>query len=142
MRGRGGITHEEPPCAAEFRVHVAVRFDAVVLQRLHETVDTLRRVRRVVCADAARSRFEAGVVHDELDVGIARRGGADVARAREIRERFAEEVRSGRYEQALALGREIVNVAPASRMAADFESIRERLTELAEGQARTRAKAL
>lgn len=67
---------------------------------------------------------------------------SDVGRARELREEFAAHVRSEHYEQALALGKEIVNVAPASRMAMDFESIRERLVELAASQARSRAKAL
>lgn len=67
---------------------------------------------------------------------------SNFSRARELREQFAELVRKERYERALELGEEIVSVAPASRMAADFESIRERLTELAEGQAQSRAKAL
>lgn len=96
-----------------------------------------------VAAEAGEGADSVESIIESRDERQAKLGVvSDVARAREIRERFAEEVRSGRYEQALALGKEIVNVAPASRMATDFESIRERLVELAEGQARTRAKAL
>ena len=77
MRGPVGIAHHAEPRRPELGVDVPARPDAVLAQRSDEPVDAQPVG---VVRTLTRTDLVARVVHDEPDVGMRARGGADVHR--------------------------------------------------------------
>src|ERR671931_1324840 len=73
-----GVAHEEAPGAAELRVDVGVRRDAVLDERAHQRVDAVA-LRRGIVGLLLHAGDEARVVDQELDVRKALRHDADIA---------------------------------------------------------------